>query len=61
MSIKRIRTIAECLELVKKDDPHTALSYHTIKKLCEQGKVKHFKTGNKIMVNLDDLLEKIAQ
>jgi len=58
--MSRIRTIQECIKLIKETDPGTALSYHTIKKLCTDGLVKHFKSGTKVMVNLDDLLEKIA-
>ena len=57
---KRIRTITEALRLIKEADPDSALTYHSIKQLVTDNKVKHFMSGNKVLVNYDDLLDKIG-
>jgi len=59
MEIQRMRTIAECVELVKQSDPGTAVTYNLIKQLAVAGKVKSVKSGTKILVNYDDLLVQI--
>lgn len=59
--LKRMRTINECLNLMKIDDPGSPITYHAIKTLCLDDKVKYFKSGNKIFVNYDDLLEYLSQ
>ena len=54
--MKRIRTLNEALAEIKQIDPRSAMTYNSIKQLCLSGAVKHFRSGNKILVNLDDLL-----
>ena len=54
--LKRIRTIQQCLEEIKKLDPTTAITEWFIRQLCKQGKVNHFMSGSKVLVNYDDLL-----
>jgi len=61
LPLKRIRTIGESLALIKQADPGTALTYNAIKKFCQDGKIKHFLNGNKVLVNYDDLLEQLAK
>ena len=52
----RIRTIQQCLMEIKSLDNNTAVTENFIRSLCKNGKVKHFKSGNKYLVNLDNLL-----
>ncbi len=53
----RIRTIQQCLYEIRVLDAQTAVTENFIRLLCKSGKVKHFKSGNKYLVNLDNLLE----
>ena len=55
-TISRMKTIKRSFEEIKKLDPDTAISQWFIRTLCKQGKVKHFMTGTKILVNFDDLI-----
>ena len=53
----RIRTIQQCLNEIRVLDSQTAVTENFIRNLCKDNKVKHFKSGNKYLVNLDDLLD----
>ena len=53
----RIRTINEVLELIKKDDKETAITYNFIKNLCLNGNVPSYKTGNKLLLNYELLIK----
>lgn len=52
----RIRTIQQCLNEIKILDPCTAVTDNFIRTLCKKHQVKHFKSGTKYLVNLDNLL-----
>lgn len=52
----RIRTIQQCLNEIKSLDPCTAITENFIRTLCNTNQVKHFKSGTKYLVNLDNLL-----
>lgn len=54
--VKRMRTIYECLTLVKQVDADSCLTYNAIRTLCDEGKVMHVKIGKKYLVNYDSLL-----
>ena len=54
--MKRIRTIKETLQILKKEDPSTGLSDFLIRKLANNYKIRSFKTGNKILIDYDSLL-----
>lgn len=55
-TIARMKTVEQCFTEIKKLDPDTAISQWFIRCLCKENKVKHFLTGNKILVNYDNLL-----
>jgi len=57
--IKRMRTINECLALIKAADAGSELTYNLIKCLCDSSSVKHIKSGKKYIVNYDDLIAKL--
>ena len=54
--LTRMRTIKQCYEEIKALDTNTAITEWFIRCLCKDNKVKHFMSGSKILVNLDDLL-----
>ena len=54
--MKRIRTITETLQMLKKEDPNTGLSEFLIRKLANNYKIRSFKTGNKILIDYDSLM-----
>lgn len=56
MEVARMRTIRQCVHELKLLDPDTAVSEWFIRCLCKDGKVKHFMTGTKVLVNFDDLI-----
>lgn len=60
MAKARMRSIYEALILLKQMDSETALTYNSIRKLCLEGKVKHFRSGKKIILNYDDLLKVVG-
>ena len=55
--LPRYRTIKECIAELKKIDSDTAISEFYIRRLCKSGEIKYLPTGNKSLVNLDNLLE----
>ena len=56
MVLARMRSIYEALDLVKALDAQTALTYTSIKRLCLEGKIRYFRSGKKIILNYDDLI-----
>ena len=54
--MKRIRTITETLQMLRKEDPSTGLSEFIIRKLANNSKICSFKTGNKILIDYDSLI-----
>ena len=52
----RIRTVQQCLNEIKVLDPLTAVTENFIRTLCKNNQIKHFKSGSKYLVNLDNLL-----
>ena len=57
MSKARMRTIRESLELFKKTDKDTAITYNFIRRLCLSKKIHSFTLGKKILLNYDELLK----
>lgn len=53
----RLRTIKQCYEYIKSQDSESAVTLYLIRTLCSQGKVKYITAGNKILIQLDSLLE----
>lgn len=56
MGFARMRSIYEALDMIKAMDKDTALTYTSIRKLCLENKIRYFKSGKKIILNYDDLL-----
>lgn len=55
-----LRSIKKAYEIVKAKDPGSAITVHTIRTWCKEGKIKSLTSGNKILVDMDSLLEYIS-
>ena len=60
MKIYRMRTIFEAIELIKEQDPNTAVAPYTIRMLAKTNQIRSFRSGNKLLVNFDDLMRLIG-
>ena len=56
-NLPRYRTIKECVQVIKEIDGNTAITEYYIRRLCRSGKIKYSLSGNKSLVNLDNLLD----
>ena len=54
--LPRMRTIEQCVNLVKELDEHTAISEWFIRCLVRDNKIFYVNTGKKILVNFDSFL-----
>ena len=52
----RIRTIRDAISMIKEVDRSTAITYHFVRKLCDNGQVSTIRAGKKILINYDELL-----
>ena len=55
-----LRSIKKAFDMVKQEDPDTAITVHTIRMLCKEGKIKCLTAGNKILVDVQSLMDYIA-
>ena len=55
MYIPRLRRISDVINEMKKADPESTITYYTIIKLIEVGKLTALKYGNAWLINLDEL------
>ncbi len=60
MTIPKMRTINEALAQIKAQDSNSAVTSNCIRTLCKGGKVKHIMIGKKIILDFDDLCEKLS-
>lgn len=56
-NIPKMKTVQQCFRCIKQLDSESAITEWFIRSLCKDNKVKHFMSGNKILVNYDDLLK----
>jgi len=52
-----MRTIRQCYEYFKEQDPDSSISEYYLRSLVKQNKVPVFHAGRKQLVNLDKLIE----
>ena len=45
-----LRSIKKAFDIIKADDAETAITVHTIRTWCKQGKIKCLTAGNKVLV-----------
>lgn len=58
--LPRMRTIRECIAMLRSDDPQTALTEHALRCMVKQGTVPAIKIGNKNLINYDMLCAELA-
>ena len=54
-----LRSIQKAFDIIKTEDAETAITVHTIRTWCKQGKIKCLTAGNKILVDMQSLLDYI--
>jgi len=54
--LPRMRTIEQCVSLIKEFDNETAITIWYIRTLVQDNKIAHTNTGKKILVNFDNLV-----
>ena len=52
----RMRSINQTIEMLKNDDPDTAITPYCIRQLCKKNAINHRTSGKKILIDYDDLL-----
>lgn len=55
-----LRSIKKAFDIIKAEDAETAITVHTIRTWCKQGKIKCLTAGNKVLVDMQSLLDYIA-
>jgi hypothetical protein len=55
-----LRSIQKSFDIVKAGDPETGITVHTIRQWCKQGKIKCLTAGNKVLVDMDSLMNYIT-
>lgn len=58
--IPRMRTVSEAIQELKALDPSTAMTPYHIRRLCLNGVLPTVKAGKKILLDLDTLIEYMA-
>lgn len=54
--MKRMRTAEGALKIIKEQDPDTAVTLRTIRRLINTGEVPYVPVGRKKLVNVDGLI-----
>ena len=52
----RLRTITTCYEDIKRIDQNTAINKWLLRRLVNEGKISYRKSGNKFLIDLDEVL-----
>ena len=57
MDIPRMRTVKQAVQEIRQTDEQTALTEFALRRMISDGKIPTVSVGNKILVNLDLLLD----
>ena len=52
-----IRTITGAIEELRKEDPDTPINSHMLRRWIASGELKHSKSGNRFLIDMDVLKE----
>lgn len=55
-----LRSIKKAYETIRQDDPETAVTVHSIRTWCKNGSVKCLTVGNKVLVDMQSLVDYIS-
>lgn len=58
--LRKLRTIEEVLRFIKKEDKDTAVTRFMIERLITKKSIFYTTTGNRILIDLDEVLEKLG-
>lgn len=58
--LRKLRSIEEVLRFIKKEDKDSAVTRFMIERLVAKKSIFYTTTGNKILVDLDEVLEKLG-
>lgn len=56
----KARKIKNSLEEIKAEDPNTCLTEYAIRQMVANGEISHIRRGRKILIDLDELKEYLA-
>ena len=56
-----LRSIKKAYDFIQTDDPCTSVTVHAIRTWCKEDKVRYLTVGNKILVDMDSLLQFIGR
>ena len=59
-AIPRMRTVLQCANYLKENDPDCCIGEWTIRKMIQQGKIPVRRSGTRILINLDILLNYLS-
>lgn len=54
-----LRSIKKAFEIIREKDAETAVTAHTIRMWCKEGKVRSLTAGTKVLVDIESLLNYI--
>lgn len=54
-----LRSIKKAFEIIREKDAETAITAHTIRMWCKEGKVRSLTAGTKVLVDIESLLNYI--
>ena len=55
-----LRSIKKAYEIIRQQDSETAVTVHTIRIWCKEGKIKFLTAGSRVLVDIDSLMDYIA-
>lgn len=55
--MSKVRTIRQAVAEIRKADPETAVTEYAIRQLVKSGQIPAVMSGNKALVNLDDIVK----
>ncbi|MEY8356814.1 hypothetical protein AALB39_26170 [Lachnospiraceae bacterium 54-53] len=57
MTVPRMRTVQQCASFFKEQDPECCIGEWCIRQLVNQGKIPVCRSGRRILINLDMLID----
>ena len=60
MTVPRMRTVQQCAAFFKEQDPGCCIGEWCIRQLVKQGKIPVCRSGRRILINLDMLIDYFA-
>ena len=55
-----LRSIKKAYEMIRAEEPETAITVHTIRVGCKDGKIKRPTAGTKILVDMESLMDYLS-